>query len=47
VIYIDGKETERIRINKSIYEAEPNHVIVGSKGVKPKNKDPKPKSAGN
>ncbi len=38
VIYIDGKETERTRINKSLYEAEPNHVTVGTKGAKPKKK---------
>lgn len=36
VIYIDGKESERIRINKSLYEAEPNHVTVGTKGVEQK-----------
>ena len=31
VVYIDGKETERILINKSNYAATPSRVIVGTK----------------
>lgn len=31
VVYEDGKEVERILINKSNYAAEPNHVTVGTK----------------
>ncbi len=36
VVYVDGKEVERILINKSYYGAEPNHVTVGTKAVKSK-----------
>ena len=33
VVYVDGKEVERVLINKSNYAAEPNHVTVGTKKV--------------
>lgn len=29
VIYVDGKETDRVRINNSVYGAEPQHITVG------------------
>ena len=31
VVYVDGKEVERVLINKSSYAAEPNHVTIGTK----------------
>ena len=49
IVYVDGKETERIQLNTSSYSAEPEYVTVGSKHTsKPdssadpkKSKDPK------
>ncbi len=31
VVYVEGKEVERVLINRSSYAAEPNHVTIGTK----------------
>lgn len=35
VIYIDGKETERVEVNSSSYNAEPQYVTVGKQSQSP------------
>ncbi|MBH1940235.1 VanW family protein [Mobilitalea sibirica] len=44
VVYENGKEVSRTKINSSYYAAEPNHVTVGTKEVKKDNKDNKDKN---
>lgn len=36
IVYIDGKQTEKIELNSSSYKAEPEHVIVGAAKATPK-----------
>jgi vancomycin resistance protein YoaR len=45
IVYENGVEVSRTRINKSIYNASPRYVTVGTKEVEPeKPKDEKPKA---
>lgn len=41
IVKVNGKETERVEINNSSYNAEPEHVIVGASHA-----TPKPKASG-
>lgn len=36
IVYVDGKQTEKIELNSSSYKAEPEHVIVGAEKATPK-----------
>lgn len=36
IVYIDGKQTEKIELNSSSYKAEPEHIIVGAAKATPK-----------
>lgn len=36
IVYVDGKQTEKIELNSSSYKAEPEHITVGAAKATPK-----------
>lgn len=41
IVYENGKEVSKERVNKSIYNASPRYITVGTKVEEPKKEDPK------
>lgn len=44
IVYVDGKQTEKIQLNSSSYQAEPEHITVGASKATPSPK-PSPKAS--
>lgn len=44
IVYVDGKQTEKIELNSSSYKAEPEHITVGTSKATPSPK-PSPKAS--